>query len=172
MELPLKLENIRSDTERRIALVKEALAVLEERQVQNERDIVEFLAPYQTFERAPSQVMFPVEESLKSSWQWAKSCQIQTMNPILIEVTEQDIKEGVRLNGLFCPVQKAIERQFPKALSVYASYFSAASGAFARVTDEHFNKMEFLMDGQVSDFMNTFDAGQPVEPFSFNLYSK
>ena len=80
------------------------------------------------------------------------------MKTKLIKVTKTDIRRGTRFSACYCPVALALYRAFDKP-----QYCIAGLGSIA------VNHIEWITPVQVMKFMDAFDSGNPVEPFSFEL---
>lgn len=80
-----------------------------------------------------------------------------------IEVTQEDIDKGVPENCSKCPVARAIERTLPNPSPSIAvdpeviEWFDGDQWQF------RYTKVK------VQTFIERFDAGKPVKPFSFEL---
>lgn len=81
------------------------------------------------------------------------------MNKHKIEVTQEDIEQGVALSPYGCPVACAVKRQFP---DVFVSVCN---------TSIWVGPMCFKANDDISDFISEFDCGGPskCKPFSFTL---
>jgi hypothetical protein len=82
----------------------------------------------------------------------------------IVNVTLEDIHLGIREDSCLCPIARALERTFQDM------------GGEPEV-DEGLCTVKFD-DGhvaygnpQIEDFISKFDAGEPVEPFSFTFES-
>lgn len=78
-----------------------------------------------------------------------------------IEVTQEDIERGVPLNSCFCPIAFASSRAFH-------CQHSLVSQDYFRVLGVGKNGRIMLPQPAI-DFIAAFDAGKPVEPFSFEV---
>lgn len=79
---------------------------------------------------------------------------------MLIQVTKEDIENGVQRNCEKCPLARAISRAFGKPIRVgayLAQFFGAGLG---ESTDLPPNALAFR---------KAFDAGKPVQPFEFEI---
>ena len=80
---------------------------------------------------------------------------------IIINVTADDIVNGIRGKCVSCPVALAISKVFPK-------YF-----VVVRNTEVHLNHSALVQTIQLPNsavnFIDDFDNNKPVEPFSFEL---
>jgi len=72
-------------------------------------------------------------------------------------VTPKDIQNGIRNNCLRCPVASSIKRRFPNH-DVWVTAFGIEIG----------NKHYPLLTS-VNDFIEAFDMGELVKPFSFEI---
>ena len=86
------------------------------------------------------------------------------MERIKIQVTEQDINRGRKHSTANCPIAKAIRRQVKEKQT-------ASSGAnVISVTPEHIRFGDYVdktVSRSAKRFMNKFDRGGEVRPFSF-----
>jgi len=83
-----------------------------------------------------------------------------------IEVTAEDIAAGVREDCFACPIASALLR------ATGAKRAFVDGGAVAVGDWEGFfppSRMEVPITKEVSSFVHTFDVGDSVEPFSFDL---
>ena len=76
---------------------------------------------------------------------------------MIIGVTRQDIKVGVRWNAGRCPIALAIRRQAAIGDVVVAGHYA------------QFDGWTWNLPREVSDFMAAYDAGRQVFPFDFEL---
>ena len=78
---------------------------------------------------------------------------------ITVDVTEEDIKNGVRQNGFMCPIACALKRHKQDEYDpIWAGALHLRIGKFKGETpDDAFY------------FIDNFDKGLPVTPFSFTL---
>ena len=86
------------------------------------------------------------------------------MRKILVQVTSEDIQEGVRENCLYCPVALALHRTLgtaPGRLFAISSYVGSNQVMIG-------GKKYFLPKVAVDAIAN-FDSGSPVELFSFEI---
>jgi hypothetical protein len=74
-----------------------------------------------------------------------------------IEVTEKDIKRGLRVNAPNCPVGFGLQRKFRKSATV--GHTTARVGG----------KSLMFLPKFVTNWIFRFDARKPVKPFSFTL---
>jgi hypothetical protein len=82
--------------------------------------------------------------------------------PVTIEVTQRDISRGVPADCSKCPVALAVRRatKIRKIAADTSGLFRIAPYTeFARFTAKH----------PARKFIKDFDAGEPVEPFSFEV---
>jgi hypothetical protein len=80
------------------------------------------------------------------------------MTTIWVEVTAEDIREGVALDSRECPVARAIRRGVRPGLDVEVGPDEICVGEYI-----------FFTTVRVEDFLWGFDLGQVVEPFAFGL---
>ena len=76
---------------------------------------------------------------------------------MLIEVTQEDIDNGVPLQGDRCPVAHAIRR------AMKTSWASVGDGEIC------FSNRTISTPLEVDEFIDSFDNGFHVEPFTFNI---
>jgi hypothetical protein len=81
-------------------------------------------------------------------------------NTLKIHVTQEDIDNGIRDDALKCPIARAIKRVVSSFLSV---------SGYDINFDDGFNFLRIPPPEKVTDFIIAFDAGDPVEPFDFEL---
>jgi len=79
-----------------------------------------------------------------------------------ITITHKDIREGEGNSGLSCAVALAVRRKF-KTDHVYVQCENQSVNI--SVEDQEFK----TDDPAVEEFIDRFDAGQDVEPFSFQI---
>jgi hypothetical protein len=81
-----------------------------------------------------------------------------------IEVTQEDIDNGLRGNCRQCPIALVVARSTG---ALYVSVNSGIQWSYFRgcVSPEHWRRIPL----EVFRFMSDFDRGRPVEPFSFEL---
>lgn len=87
------------------------------------------------------------------------------MNRILVEVTHEDIANGVRCCQDSCPVAHAIARTLGNYRSVYVGLEVMS---WARTSGDIANQQETPV--RVQRFIRRFDTHKPVEPFKFFIY--
>jgi hypothetical protein len=78
---------------------------------------------------------------------------------VKITVTENDIKSGQKKDGGQCAIAKAVRRIFGDNSKVYMAHGG-------RLTVRQF---EFLLPRNIARWVEKFDAGRKVKPFSFWL---
>lgn len=76
-----------------------------------------------------------------------------------IQVTRHHIDNGERNNCEKCPVARAILADYGEDIT----YLSVEQGTI------DINDLVYATPASVSQFINYFDDGQPVEPFEFEL---
>jgi hypothetical protein len=80
---------------------------------------------------------------------------------VTVTVTAEHIAAGVEFDCVRCPVALAMQEALPDAdLANYASGFKVFRGSRAT---------EILFPDAVTRFVVAFDAGEPVEPFTFTV---
>ena len=96
---------------------------------------------------------------------------------IKINVTQEDIDNGLRRNNKQCAISKAVQRQFDNiscAVGIDFIYFykkeeevlhSNPMGINITLTPSY----KIVNDDEISSFVVCFDRGQTVEPFSFTI---
>lgn len=82
---------------------------------------------------------------------------IQRENNMKIKVTEQDIKEGTICSPWHCPVAKALFRNLKEEVTVLGPKFRI-----------RYDKT-ILLPIKVKEFIHSFDNGEKVEPFEFEV---
>jgi hypothetical protein len=86
---------------------------------------------------------------------------------VTVEVTSDDIANGVKGNCSRCPVALAIAR-----LPRFSSH-SVTVGLITAVTHDFAGReTNFIMAEEASSFIGQFDAGKPVIPFTFTMEAK
>lgn len=78
---------------------------------------------------------------------------------IIIEVTEEDIKSGRRHSYSKCPIALAIRRAFARDYGV-----AVGVGSFCVGIDV------WKLSRRAQNFIQNFDEGCPVKPFSFRIW--
>ena len=82
----------------------------------------------------------------------------------IITVTQEDIDHGKKGDCGECPIARAAKRAFPAlfpTVSCYNLYLDSAPGR----DDGHGTPLP----QKASEFVQDFDRGRPVEPFSFEV---
>ena len=79
-----------------------------------------------------------------------------------IEVTAQDIRKGKKSNCMRCPVALAVKRLLP-GHEVWADSLSIDVW-----THDEYRRVA-TTPKKVATFMDRFDTGQPVKPFTFTM---
>jgi hypothetical protein len=77
-----------------------------------------------------------------------------------INVTDEDISNGVPGQSWFCPIALAIRRELGLVAGEVAAY-----GSCCRVLKDD----TIQLPSEAGDFINCFDEGLPVGPFAFDL---
>jgi hypothetical protein len=80
----------------------------------------------------------------------------------LINITQNDIDRGVKLEAAACPVARAVARAFRKRTGTYCVF-----GGFVPRGPKRNNN--WPLPPEVWRFMWAFDNDKPVKPFSFVL---
>ena len=84
-----------------------------------------------------------------------------------INVTQEDINNGAKKQCTMCPIALATKRVFPNS-----DWISVTPG-FIRVCDEIFDEgVCYSIPDKARDFMESFDGGLKVFPFSFTVDSE
>jgi hypothetical protein len=78
-----------------------------------------------------------------------------------IEVTEQDIKDGKPCTISSCPIARALRRTLPKSVAQVGGDGITMNGVFGR--------RSITTPAKILAFVESFDNGYPVKPFSFNI---
>lgn len=82
------------------------------------------------------------------------------MTTKIIQVKQIDINSGVRKKAQYCPIARALKRHGFKHVSVGFVYMTYVSNTvYYSVT----------LPKRVRTFINRFDTGRPVKPFSFKI---
>lgn len=76
---------------------------------------------------------------------------------MLINVTSEDIRKGLRGNGSYCPIARAIRRQTKRRVNV-------AGYSYCLV-----DRKKYWLPDDAERFVRAFDDFQHVEPFNFHL---
>ena len=83
------------------------------------------------------------------------------MKKIKIDVTEADIKNGIRFLSKKCPVALAVKRILKKPVQVWGDTYN--------LVIQKGKENEIRLPGKVDTFVERFDKGEKVKPFSFFL---
>lgn len=73
-----------------------------------------------------------------------------------IFITQEDIDKGQKSNCYECPIAQSLKRKGSHNVAVFDGSIWMAGE-------------EFITPLNVDDFIRAFDAGKPVQPFSFEL---
>ena len=84
---------------------------------------------------------------------------------VTINVTENDIKYGIKQNNNCCPIARAIKRKF-KTQHVAVCYQDIGILKNDSLQADNF----FHLDKEILNFMKKFDKGEQVKPFKFELH--
>lgn len=85
---------------------------------------------------------------------------------ITVKVTKTDIAKGNRNAGCACPIARALKRRLPKSTDIYVHPDIVCLWLRQRAqTSMKIAELPF----PARTFVQRFDRGQPVEPFTFNL---
>lgn len=83
---------------------------------------------------------------------------------IYVSVTKDHIKRGKKISTCNCPIALAIKDAFKVNSGVYASHENILD-----YSKDRFNPIRYVTTKAMSNFMQTFDSGKKVNPFSFQL---
>ena len=78
------------------------------------------------------------------------------LNNMKINVTETDIKRGIKNSCFHCPIALALRRAYKKDIS-------------ASIDSAWFGRRSIDLPVKAIDFITSFDYDRPVKPFSFDL---
>lgn len=84
---------------------------------------------------------------------------------VLIEVKQCNIDKGIQLDDMLCPIALAINRKRP---SLDVQVFGKSIDIFD-TTDEACCRKSIPLPKKAQKFIESFDDGRPVKPFSFVL---
>jgi len=79
-----------------------------------------------------------------------------------IEITDRDIANGIREDSTKCVVAQAIARTIPDAMRIDVDTQSLRFTYFDQ-------RLVYLTPPAVAEYVVSFDAGDPIEPFRFHL---
>jgi hypothetical protein len=86
------------------------------------------------------------------------------MTTVTISVTQDDIDSGERMDPARCPVALAVTRILKDG------YRAGVGLCTVGILDNRHDQVDISTLSQaVSDFISDFDAGVPVEPFTFTI---
>lgn len=99
------------------------------------------------------------------------------MRPLItLQVTEDDIKNGVRLDRCSCPVALAARRRFPDASHIEVDssqirvhYPQAAYGWYSGRCGPLYATVVYTMTGEAGRFVVCFDEGASVVPCELQI---
>lgn len=81
-----------------------------------------------------------------------------------IDVTTDDIANGVRAKSCECAIARALKRITQHSVEIEES---------DQITIGHHKFFAFGADAKrVDEFIHLFDKGQPVQPFGFEIFAK
>lgn len=83
---------------------------------------------------------------------------------MIINVTQEDIENGIRHSCFSCPIALAVKRETGCNCSVESANFHLKARIFMMGSYE-----AYFPGKEAEDFINNFDGGKPVKPFSFEL---
>lgn len=78
---------------------------------------------------------------------------------VRIEVTQEDIDKG-KHGAMSCPVARATSRAFGYSVAVWGDYIDVRKTT---------SKTVFCAPGEVGRFIDAFDSGRTVKPFTFTI---
>lgn len=81
-----------------------------------------------------------------------------------VEVTQLDIDEGIRKNLVYCMVSTAIGRLMPDATRI-----ETVAGTIRYSVNKEGRRYIYSTPDNVRRYLLAFDAGDQIEPFSFEL---
>lgn len=81
---------------------------------------------------------------------------------MIIKVTEEDIKLGVKEDSCKCPVALAMRRITKKQCSVGIAWITV-------ISLNPYSDKTYFVPKKVENFIAAFDKGEKVEPFEFEL---
>lgn len=84
---------------------------------------------------------------------------------MLHHVTQEDIDKGSALDGHSCPVYRSLRRSYPNVYHVDAENVQYNCDGYTPLYDRPKKPLPY----EAAAFINRFDQGLPVEPFSFEL---
>jgi hypothetical protein len=81
-----------------------------------------------------------------------------------VEITKEDIDNGIPCNNFSCPIALALKRYYPDKVISVGKLWITIEGVY--------HKMRYYKNSPiVRKFINDFDDDIPVEPFSFEPFS-
>lgn len=112
-------------------------------------------------------------------WMWEQICNepgkmqemISGVDTGLVEVLEEDIEGGSVGSSCYCPIALALGRKYNRPVNAYLQWaYDNAPTAIAY--DERTSRAEILgyFDKDTTDWLRSFDRGDPVKPFQFRLW--
>ncbi len=87
---------------------------------------------------------------------------------LLLNVTPQDLKEGIRRECNFCPLARALRRSLGKREDLVI--VSACWSSFGVTTQDYYTSYEMPEAGK--RFIEAFDAGREVEPIPLEIHRR
>lgn len=78
-----------------------------------------------------------------------------------IDVTQDDIRDGIPFNACHCPIARAVARRLLPGCHV-------SVGGFISV-QSNLNRYAIPLPDGCLTFVRDFDAGKPVQPFAFEM---
>ncbi len=79
----------------------------------------------------------------------------------IINVTQEDIDNGLRTSSCKCPIARAAKREFGLPALI--------SPSFSLFLLKDYENILFSLPSSARDFINDFDGERPVKPFSFQI---
>ena len=80
---------------------------------------------------------------------------------VTIRVKDEDIKQGIRRNGSFCPVALAARRIL--GTKVITNRYQLS------IVPNNHTTIKYPAPVEVTEFVDAFDADKKVEPFAFEI---
>lgn len=78
---------------------------------------------------------------------------------VKITVTKKDIQMGLPSDSCLCPIARAVRRVLGRGVRVWRY------GVYRRLSEDDFAEFP----ERVTQFIDRFDDGKPVKPFTFTL---
>jgi hypothetical protein len=81
---------------------------------------------------------------------------------VAIEITQEDIDRGVKMDCYQCPISLSLNRMYPKMRA-------GVAGPFVFIFGELRRELEADACDDMIDFIHQFDTGQPVKPMTVHM---